>query len=104
LDEALATGRTTSEQFCEAEILRVRGGVLARMGQVDDALAGLDEAAGIAAHQGSPILEAKALIDRLALHDDHATRRRLNDCLAGIDHQGRSMVVSRAHKALGLTR
>jgi len=103
LDEALETGRTTSEQFCEAEILRVRGGILAAMGQLDAALASLDEAIDVASGQGSPLLEAKALIDRLSLHNGDATRGRLTACLAGITHQGRSAVATRALDALSHT-
>ncbi len=40
LDDALRTARTTGEQFCEAEILRMRAGVMRRNRQVE--LAGRD--------------------------------------------------------------
>jgi class 3 adenylate cyclase len=104
LDEALETGRATSEQFCEAEILRVRGSILAGLGRLDAGVADLDEAAQVAAVQGCRMLEIKALTDRLALGDDEATRQRLIRCLAAIDDRAPSMVLSRAIDAVGLAR
>jgi class 3 adenylate cyclase len=67
LDEALQTVRATGEQFCEAEIFRLRAAVLHRSGDQEAAGAALDEAIAIARAQGAPVLELRALTDRMSL-------------------------------------
>ena len=67
LDDALETARTTGEQFCEAEILRLRAGVLRRGRQVEAAGRDYEEAVGVARHQGARMLELRALTDWLGL-------------------------------------
>ena len=53
LDDALETARTTGEQFCEAEILRLRAGVLRRARQVEQAGRDYQEAVEVAQKQGA---------------------------------------------------
>jgi hypothetical protein len=67
LDEALETVRRTGEQFCEAEILRVRGTVLRRSGDLGGAAVLFDQAVARARQQGAPVLELRALTDRARL-------------------------------------
>jgi class 3 adenylate cyclase len=63
LDHALATARRTGEQFCEAEILRVRGGVWRRARQLEAAARDYEEAVAVARRQGARMLELRALTD-----------------------------------------
>jgi class 3 adenylate cyclase len=67
LDDALDTARTTGEQFCEAEILRLRAGLLRRGRQVERAGGDYEEAVRVARSQGACMLELRALTDWLGL-------------------------------------
>jgi hypothetical protein len=69
LDDALDTARSTGEQFCEAEILRLRAGVLRRGRQSEEAGRGYEEAVRVARRQGARMLELRALTDWSGLPD-----------------------------------
>jgi class 3 adenylate cyclase/tetratricopeptide (TPR) repeat protein len=82
LDEALVTMRSTTEQFCEAEICRVRGVVLARQGELADAQASFDEAIAVSHAQGARMLELRALTERVRLPGStDGSRQALQSCL-----------------------
>jgi predicted ATPase len=73
LDHALVTARATGEQFCEAEILRMRAGVLRRGRHAHAAAADYNEAVAVARGQGARMLELRALTDLATLPgaDEH---------------------------------
>jgi hypothetical protein len=104
LDEALRTARTTGEQFCEAEILRTRAGVMRRNRQME--LAGRDyaQAATVARRQGARMLELRALTDWLRLPGapDHV-RADLQICVAATAEGGPSRSLDEARRALAGT-
>lgn len=88
LNEALETARATGEQFCEPEILRVRGGVLARAGLMESAESALDEAVAVARAQGSRMLELRALTDRVRLPGSGPRPRAdLQECVAALSQE-----------------
>ena len=101
LDDALHTARTTGEQFCEAEILRLRAGVLRRAHQVEQA--GLDyaEAVEVARRQGARMLELRALTDWLGLPGAPPhVRGDLEACVADTAGGGPSRSLDEARRAL----
>jgi hypothetical protein len=104
LDDALATARTTGEQFCVAEILRLRAGVLRRSRQVAEAANDYEEAVHVARAQGARMLELRALTDWLGLPGapDHV-RTDLEACVAGIAEGGSSRSLAEARRSLEAT-
>jgi class 3 adenylate cyclase len=103
LDDALQTARTTGEQFCEAEILRLRAGVLRRDRQVELAAGDYEEAARVARRQGALLLELRALTDWLDLPGAPVhVRTDLEACVALASEGGRSRSLSQARRALEL--
>jgi class 3 adenylate cyclase len=101
LDDALRTARTTGEQFCEAEILRMRAGVMRRNRQVESAGRDYEEAAAVARRQGARMLELRALTDWLRLPGapDHV-RADLELCVAATAEGGPSRSLDEARRAL----
>src|SRR3984957_16894002 len=101
LDDALRTARTTGEQFCEAEILRMRAGVMRRNRQVESAGGDYEEAAAVARRQGARMLELRALTDWLRLPGapDHV-RADLEICVAAMAEGGPSRSLDEARSAL----
>ncbi len=101
LDDALDTARATGEQFCEAEILRLRAGVLRRAHQVEQS--GLDyaEAVDVARQQGARMLELRALTDWLGLPDAPPhVRGDLEACVAIVAGGGPSRSLDEARRLL----
>ena len=76
LDDAHRTAPTTGEQFCEAEILRMRAGIMRRNRQVELAGRDYEEAVAVARHQGARMLELRALTDWLRLPGAPGSRPR----------------------------
>jgi class 3 adenylate cyclase/tetratricopeptide (TPR) repeat protein len=84
VDEALAQVEATEERFVEADLLRLRGELLAEEGgDHEAALAALDAAVAVARHQQARAVELKALtsrhavLHRLGLSSDLTDLRRL---------------------------
>jgi class 3 adenylate cyclase len=101
LDDALETARATGEQFCEAEILRLRAGVLRRGRQVDQAARDYEEAVRVARDQGARMLELRALTDWLGLPGAPShVRSDLETCVAATAQGGPSRSLSEAQRAL----
>jgi len=61
LREALETARATGERFCEAEILRTRGCLWARTGELEAAARDFEEGVALARTQGARMLELRVL-------------------------------------------
>jgi class 3 adenylate cyclase len=101
LDDALDTARTTGEQFCEAEILRLRAGVLRRGRRVEQAARDYQEAVRVARSQGARMLELRALTDWLGLPGapDHV-RVDLEESVAKTAEGGPSRSLAEARRAL----
>jgi predicted ATPase len=101
LDEALATARDTGERFCEAEILRVRGMLLARTGRLGEAMAALDEAIDVARQQGAQMLELRALTGRARLpHPIGTVLAELQGCVDRLSSGGDSRSLREAVSVL----
>jgi tetratricopeptide (TPR) repeat protein len=101
LDEALATARDTGERFCEAEILRVRGMLLARTGRLGEAMAALDEAIDVARQQGAQMLELRALTGRARLpHPNGTVLAELQGCVDRLTSGGDSRSLREAVSVL----
>jgi tetratricopeptide (TPR) repeat protein len=100
LTEALFEVRSTTERFCEAEILRLRGRVLSQLGQHDLAEASLAEALASARGQHSRLLELRALTDRARLHADERFRNELAECLAILEPEGMTKSLAEARRVL----
>jgi hypothetical protein len=104
LDDALETARTTGEQFCEAEILRVRAGVLRRGRQVELAAHDYEEAVQVARHQGALMLELRALTSWFELPGAQShVRTDLEACVAATAAGGPSRSLTEARRALEAT-
>jgi hypothetical protein len=101
LQDAIETARTTGERFCEAEILRLRAGVLRRDRQVELAGPEYEEAARVARSQGAHMLELRALTDWVGLPGvpDHV-RADLEICVASMAEGGPSRSLDEARRAL----
>jgi class 3 adenylate cyclase len=101
LNDALRTARTTGEQFCEAEILRVRAGVMRRDRQLELAGRDYEEAVAVARRQGARMLELRALTDwvRLPGAPDHI-RADLKICAAAAAEDGPSRILDEARRAI----
>ena len=104
LDDALDTARASGEQFCEAEILRLRAGVARRGRRVEQAGRDYQEAVGVARSQGARMLELRALTDWLGLPGapDHV-RVDLEACVARTAEGGPSRSLTEARRALEST-
>jgi hypothetical protein len=101
LDEALDTARVTTEQFCEAAILRVRAGVVAQLGRPEEAHANLDEAIAVARAQGARMLELRALTDRARLLGANPRfLAELATCVSDMDHGGNPNSLKDAREVL----
>ena len=100
LDEALDTARATGEQFCEAELLRIRGRARQRQGDPDGAAADFRQAVSVARSQLARALELKALTDLVAVGDESA-RGRLRQVLASLRLDGPQLTVREAARVLG---
>jgi hypothetical protein len=104
LDDALRTVRSTGEQFCEAEILRLRAGVLRRGRQLDQAGRDYEEAVEVARHQGALMLELRALTDWLGLPGAPShVRTDLRECVTATAVGGPSRSLTEARRALDAT-
>jgi hypothetical protein len=104
LDDALATARTTGEEFCVPEILRLRAGVLRRGRQVARAASDYQEAVQVARTQGARMLELRALTDWLGLPGAPGqVRVDLEACVADMAEGGPSRSLSEARRALEAT-
>jgi class 3 adenylate cyclase len=101
LNDALRTARTTGEQFCESEILRVRAGVMRRDRQVELAGRDYEEAVTVARHQGARMLELRALTDwwRLPGAPNHV-HADLEVCVAATAEGGPSRSLDEARRAM----
>ncbi len=104
LDDALDTARTSGEQFCEAEILRLRAGVARRGRRVEQAGRDYQEAVRVARSQGARMLELRALTDWLGLPGapDHV-RVDLEASVAQTAEGGPSRSLTEARRALEST-
>jgi class 3 adenylate cyclase/tetratricopeptide (TPR) repeat protein len=100
LTDALFEVRSTTERFCEAEILRLRGRVLTQLGQHDLAEASLAEALASARGQHSRMLELRALTDRTRLHPDERFRKELASCVAALEPEGVTKSLAEARQVL----
>jgi hypothetical protein len=101
LNDALATALGTGELFCQAEILRVRAGVLRRSHQMEEAARDYREAIEVSRRQGALMLELRALTDWLECPGapDHV-RASLRDCVAIVAEGGPSRSLERARQIL----
>jgi hypothetical protein len=97
LSEALQTSRTTGERFCEAEILRVRGDILARTGQAGAATEDYRAAVELARAQGTTMLELRALTSWAQLPGtSDEVRADLCSCAELVDSGGPSRSLDQA--------
>jgi class 3 adenylate cyclase len=104
LDDALDTARTTGEQFCEAEILRLRAGVLRRGRRVEQAARDYRDAVRVARRQGARMLELRALTDWLGLPGaPDNVRADLEASVAETAEGGPSRSLTEARRALEST-
>lgn len=100
VEEALRTVRQTGEYFCEAEILRVRGRLLAESGQPDRAAMELASAVATARFQQARSLELKALTELLRLTSDSSLRPRLADLIDQLGDNGPALIMEKGRRAL----
>jgi class 3 adenylate cyclase len=101
LDDALVRARTTGEQFCVPEILRLRAGVLRRSRQMRQAGDHYREAVQIARTQGARMLELRALTDWCELPGaPPQVRAELQACVARAVEGGPSRSLTQARRAL----
>ena len=101
LDDALETARATGEQFCEAEILRARVGILRRSRAVEAAAQDYAEAVAVARRQGARMLEMRALTDWVGLPGaPEEVREALQACVADVGAGGPSRSLVQAQRAL----
>ena len=101
LSDALETVQRTGEQFCQAEILRVRAGVLRRSRQVEAAARDYEEAVRVARRQGARMLELRVLTDWLTLPGAPETvRDALVACVADVAEGGPSRSLDEARQIL----
>ncbi|MGO9854320.1 MAG: adenylate/guanylate cyclase domain-containing protein [Acidimicrobiales bacterium] len=101
LSDALETVQRTGEQFCQAEILRVRAGVLRRSRQVEAAARDYEEAVRVSRHQGARMLELRVLTDWLTLPGAPETvRDALVACVADVAEGGPSRSLDEARQIL----
>ena len=101
LSDALETVQRTGEQFCQAEILRVRAGVLRRSRQVEAAARDYKEAVRVARRQGARMLELRALTDWVTLPGAPETvRDALVACVADVAGGGPSRSLDEARQIL----
>jgi class 3 adenylate cyclase len=101
LDDGLDTARSTGEQFCEAEILRRRAGVLRRGHQVETAARDYEEAVRVARQQGARMLELRALTDWVGLPGaPDRVRVDLEACVAATAEGGPSRSLVEARRTL----
>ena len=101
LNDALETARTTGELFCEAEILRLRAGLLRRDRRLDLAARDYEEAVRVARRQGACMLELRALTDWLGLPGAPGhVRADLEACVAAMAEGGPSRSLDEARRAL----
>jgi class 3 adenylate cyclase len=102
LDDGLDTARSTGEQFCEAEILRLRAGVLRRGHQVETAARDYGEAVRVARQQGARMLELRALTEWMGLPGaPERVRMDLEACVAAVAAGGPSRSLDEARRTLG---
>jgi class 3 adenylate cyclase len=102
LDDALDTARSTGEQFCEPEILRLRAGVLRRAHQVEAAARDYEGAVSVARQQGARMLELRALTDWMGLPGaPDSVRVDLEACVAESATGGPSRSLEEARRTLG---
>jgi hypothetical protein len=102
LDDALSTARSTGEQFCEAEVLRLRAGVLRRAHHVEEAAREYEDAVGVARKQGARMLELRALTDWIGLPGAPGrVRAELEACVAATASGGPSRSLDEARRGLG---
>jgi hypothetical protein len=101
LDDALQTCRATSEQFCEAEILRVRAGRWLYLDAPDAAAEDYAAAVDVARKQGASMLELKALTDWAGLPGvPERVRTDLQVCAAEVGAGGACRSLDRARRVL----
>jgi hypothetical protein len=102
VDEALETAQSTDELFCQSPLLRLRGEVLHRSGDLAGAEAAFTSAVEAARTQGAPMLELRALTEWAGLPScpDHV-RVDLRGCTAHLAPLGHSMSLERARAVLG---
>jgi hypothetical protein len=101
LDLALKTSRATGEQFCEAEILRVRAGRQLHLDLPDAAAEDYAAAVDIARKQGAAMLELKALTDWVGLPGvPECVRTDLQVCAEEVGVGGACRSLDRARKVL----
>jgi hypothetical protein len=101
LTDALETSRATGERFCEAEILRVRGGRLIGVGEPESAAADYRAAVELARAQGAKMFEMRALTDWVQLPGsvDHL-RAELLACVEDVAPGGPSRNLDEARAVL----
>ena len=101
LSDALETVQRTGEQFCQAEILRVRAAVLRRSRQVEAAARDYEEAVRVARRQGARMLELRALTDWSTLPGAPETvHDALVACVADVAEGGPSRSLDEARQIL----
>ena len=102
LREALTLCRATGERFCEAEILRVTGDVLRKMGRESAAAANYEAAVEVARRQGALMLELRALTSWTRLPGSREqTTSMLASCAEEVARGGPCRSLAEAWDALG---
>jgi predicted ATPase len=84
LDEAAAALTTTSQTFYQAELLRLRGETLMRVGRVGECEASLTEALDFARSQNAKSLELRAAASLARLWGDQGKRQQAIDLLVPV--------------------
>jgi hypothetical protein len=101
LDLALKTCRATGEQFCEAEILRVRARRRLHLDAPDEAAEDYAAAVDIARERGAAMLELKALTDWVGLPGaPDRVRTDLEVCADEVGAGGACRNLDRARRVL----
>jgi predicted ATPase len=84
LNRAAATAAATAECYYQAELHRLRGGVLARTGDVAEAVAWFQQALDTARSQQAKSLELRAATSLAQLWADQGKRAEAYDLLAPV--------------------
>jgi predicted ATPase len=84
LERALATSARTGERFYLAELLRLKGEILARKGSVSEAEHWLNEAIQVSRQQGAKLFELRSAVNLCRVLDKPRTDAALREVLAPV--------------------
>jgi predicted ATPase len=84
LDRALATSARTGERFYLAELLRLKGEILARKGNLSEAEHWLHEAIQVSRQQGAKLFELRSAVGLCGVLEGPRAERALRDVLAPV--------------------